>query len=59
MVYIEKENEMIPKIIHYCWFGKKEIPDNLKKCMKSWSDLMPDFKIMRWDESNFDVKSTK
>lgn len=50
---------MIPKIIHYCWFGKKEIPDNLKKCMKSWSVLMPDFKIMRWDESNFDVKSTK
>lgn len=46
---------MIPKIIHYCWFGKSEIPDNLKKCIESWKRIMPDYEIRRWDESNYDV----
>mgnify|MGYP004625459171 FL=1 len=43
----------IPKIIHYCWFGKGEIPETLKKCMESWKILeQAGYKIMRWDESN-------
>lgn len=50
---------MIPKIIHYCWFGESDIPPRLKKCMRSWKDLMPDFTIMRWDENTFDVNSTQ
>lgn len=45
----------IPKTIHYCWFGGKEIPDFLKECMESWYKLCPDYEIRRWDESNFDV----
>lgn len=49
---------MIPKILHYCWFGKDEIPDNLKKCMDSWSIYFNEYEIMRWDESSFDVNST-
>lgn len=49
---------MIPKIIHYCWFGGKPIPKRLKKCMDSWIETMPEYQLMRWDESNFDVKST-
>lgn len=46
---------MIPKIIHYCWFGKGLMPHSQKKCIRGWKKLMPDYKIMRWDESNFDL----
>lgn len=46
---------MIPKIIHYCWFGNSEIPKSVKKCIKSWEKFCPDYKIIRWDESNFDI----
>ena len=43
----------IPKIIHYCWFGKGEMPDALKECMKSWEILkQAGYEIKRWDESN-------
>ena len=48
---------MIPKIIHYCWFGGSEIPQHLQKCMDSWSRLLPEYRIMRWDETNFDINS--
>ena len=48
---------MIPKVIHYCWFGGKPLPSDVKKCIKSWKKLCPDYKIIRWDESNFDVNS--
>ena len=44
---------MIPKIIHYCWFGGKELPPNLKEFMKSWDILKENgYQIIRWDESN-------
>ena len=46
---------MIPKKIHYCWFSGAEIPDNLKKCIESWKKFCPDYEIVRWDESNYDV----
>lgn len=46
---------MIPKIIHYCWFGKKELPDSVKECISSWKKFLPDYQIMRWDESNYDI----
>lgn len=46
---------MIPKKIHYCWFGGKEIPDEYKKYMTSWKKFLPDYEIIRWDESNYDV----
>lgn len=47
----------IPKIIHYCWFGGKPLPDSAIKCIDSWKRFMPDFEIKQWDESNFDVYS--
>lgn len=47
--------QMIPKIIHYCWFGKGLMPKSQKDCIKGWQKLMPDYKIMRWDESSFDL----
>ena len=46
---------MIPKIIHYCWFGGNPLPFLAKKCIKSWKKYCPDYEIIRWDESNFDV----
>lgn len=46
---------MIPKKIHYCWFGRKDIPDKLNKCIKSWKKHCPDYEIIRWDENNFDI----
>ena len=46
---------MIPKIIHNCWFGGKELTIEGKKCIASWRKMCPDYEIIRWDESNFDV----
>lgn len=46
---------MIPKIIHYCWFGDNPIPNELLKCIDSWKIHCPDFEIMQWNEHNFDV----
>ncbi len=49
---------MIPKKIHYCWFGGKELPELAKKCIASWKKYCPDYEIIRWDESNFDLDQT-
>lgn len=46
---------MIPKVIHYCWFGKGEKPKLAKKCIKSWRKYCPEYKIIEWNEDNFDV----
>lgn len=46
---------MIPKIIHYCWFGEKPLPELAVKCIASWKRLCPDYEIVRWDEGNFDL----
>lgn len=45
----------IPKVIHYCWFGGAKIPPELQKYIDGWHKMMPDYKIIRWDESNYDV----
>lgn len=47
--------QIIPKKIHYMWLGKKEMPDMLKRCIDSWRKYCPDYEIIRWDESNYDV----
>lgn len=55
---IEKMSEngqQIPKIIHYFWFGNHELPILEQKCIRSWSERCPDYKIKRWDESNYDI----
>lgn len=44
---------MIPKIIHYCWFGKQEKTELMKKCIASWKKYCPDFEIFEWNEENF------
>lgn len=48
---------MIPKIIHYCWFGGKPLPKIAETCIASWKKYLPDYVIKRWDESNFDVNA--
>ena len=47
---------MIPKTIHYCWFGGKPLPDSAKKCISSWRQYFPGYEIKEWNESNYDVK---
>lgn len=49
--------QLIPKIIHYCWFGRKKIPDEYRKWMESWKKFCPDYEIVEWNEDNYDVKS--
>lgn len=46
---------MIPKIIHYCWFGGNPLPKDAQKCIASWKKFFPDYEIKQWNESNFDV----
>lgn len=48
---------MIPKIIHYCWFGGKMIPELAERCLESWKKYCPDYQIVRWDENNFDLNT--
>lgn len=50
---------MIPKKIHYCWFGNNPLPKSVKKCIKSWKKICPDYEIIEWNESNYDVHTNK
>lgn len=49
--------ESIPKIIHYCWFGKNEKPNIVKKCIETWRNILSDYQIIEWNEESFDVNS--
>ena len=46
---------MIPKTIHYCWFGRGEMPEMAKRCIASWHEFMPDWEYKLWNEDNFDM----
>lgn len=46
---------MIPKKIHYCWFGNNPKPKIVETCIASWEKYLPDYEIIEWNESNFDV----
>lgn len=50
---------MIPKIIHYCWFGRGPMPELALKCIESWHKYMPDYEYKLWNEDNFDVHSNR
>lgn len=49
--------ESIPKIIHYCWFGKNEKPNIVRKCIETWRNILSDYQIIEWNEESFDVNS--
>lgn len=51
---VNKKSE-IPKIIHYCWFGKGEKSDIAKKCIKSWQENLEGYKFIEWNETNFNI----
>lgn len=57
ILWDEREVNMIPKTIHYCWFGGNPLPSDMKKCISSWKKHCPDYMIKEWNESNFDVNS--
>lgn len=46
---------MIPKVIHYCWFGRNPLPDYAKKYIATWKKYFPGYEIKEWNEDNFDV----
>lgn len=46
---------MIPKKIHYCWFGKGEKNERIKHCIESWKEVLPEYEIVEWNEDNFDI----
>lgn len=48
---------MIPKIIHYCWFGNNPLPELAQKCIASWKKFLPEYEIMVWNEESFDLSS--
>lgn len=48
---------MIPKLIHYCWFGRNPLPASARKCIESWRKFFPDYEIIEWNEDNFDVNT--
>ena len=48
----------IPKIIHYCWFGGAEIPDNIQKFIDGWKEKLPDYEFKKWDEKNYNIEQS-
>ena len=51
----ESEVPLIPKVLHYIWLGKNKMLDALEACIATWKDFCPEYEIVRWDESNYDV----
>ena len=47
---------MIPKVIHYCWFGGNPLPKLARDCIESWKKYCPGYEIREWNESNFDLE---
>ena len=54
-----RKRSIVPKIIHYCWFGRGKIPEKEAKCMESWSLYCPDYMIKFWNEDNFDIRCNR
>ncbi len=50
---------MIPKIVHYCWFGRGEKPQQALDCIASWHNHLPDYQFVEWNEDNFDINSNR
>ena len=48
-------NAVIPKVINYCWFGRKQKSKKILKCIDSWKRYMPEYKIIEWNEDNFPI----
>lgn len=53
---MQETEPLIPKIIHYCWFGRNSLPTAVVKCIDSWKKYLPDYEIRQWNEDNFPVQ---
>lgn len=51
--------QRIPKIIHYCWFGRKPMPKRNQECIESWKKYCPDYQIVEWNEDNYDLRKNR
>ena len=60
-IIIERKfkTQLIPKKIHYCWFGRNPLPDSAKKCIESWRKFFPVYEIKEWNEDNYDINRHK
>ena len=52
---MEEDQLRIPKIIHYCWFGRAEKGERIQSYIKGWKKILPDYQIIEWNEDNFDI----
>ena len=48
---------MIPKTIHFCWFGGKPLPESTEKYIRTWKQFLPDYRIIQWSEKNYSIQS--
>lgn len=58
-LFVRTKEQVIPKVIHYCWFGKSPIPKEYEAYMDSWRRYCPEYEILRWDEHNYDISKNK
>lgn len=56
--YKRSRGAMIPKVIHYCWFGGNKKTKLIKKCIKSWKKYCPEYKIIEWNENNYNINQS-
>ena len=54
-----EHEDKIPKKIHYCWFGGKQLPKAVIENINSWKKYCPDYEIIEWNEKNYDIKKNK
>lgn len=57
--WVSGEQKTIPKILHYCWFGRGRYSDKIQKCIESWHKVLPEYKLMLWNEDNFPLNGGK
>ncbi len=55
----QAKEQKIPKVIHYCWFGRKEMPEKNRQYIESWKKCCPDYEIVRWDEGSYDISKNE
>lgn len=59
MVFDDSKTQIIPKTIHYCWFGDNPMPKHFQDNIDTWQRCCPDYEIVRWDESNYDITKNR
>lgn len=58
-LFKKERGVLIPKIIHYCWFGKSPIPDRFLRNIDTWEKKLPGYDIKCWNEDNYDIEKCR